>query len=540
MYPRNECRSHALALLLLLTISNSARAATVGFQPAVSYPVGLAPFGVAVGDFNADGTADLAVLNGGDGTISLLLGKGDGTFNPAMHFSACQNCTRMAASDFDADNKSDLAVLRPGDANRGDNGDVTIFLSNGDGTFHKGQVLSTGKNPAALIIQDVDADHKADLIVGNATDSTLAILLGKGDGTFLAPVHYATNLSPFSILVVDFDQDGLEDLTVNGFPFTNIFLANGDGTFRKGPGLTTYPFFRIAAWADLNRDGNVDYVVSGCDAGGKCGVKVALGNGDGTFQSPGGSSLSSIGGIFVADYDGDAKLDIAGAPHLIQGQIDVLPGNGDGTFQPAISFAVSSGLGLATVADLNNDKAPDLVTINSDDKISVLLNNGTDFSIAASKPMPAIVSRGASSSATVSVKLMNAFDNPVTLSCSVQPTGSGAPNCSLNPSSITPGPNGSATATLTINAASSAAFALAPFAWPLAPIIGLVGGVSGTRRKRKLACSLAGGLMFVGLLLETACSGGSKGGPPAQSYTVTITGSSTFSQHSTSVTLGIQ
>ena len=128
MYPRNECRSHALALLLLLTISNSARAATVGFQPAVSYPVGLAPFGVAVGDFNADGTADLAVLNGGDGTISLLLGKGDGTFQPATSL-ASPTSYGLAAADLNGDGKLDLVL-----SNAGGN-QISIYRGNGDGTL---------------------------------------------------------------------------------------------------------------------------------------------------------------------------------------------------------------------------------------------------------------------------------------------------------------------------------------------------------------------------------------------------------------------
>lgn len=64
-------------------------------------------------------------------------------------------------------------------------------------------------------------------------------------------------------------------------------------------------------------------------------------------------------------------------------------------------------------------------------------------------------------------------------------------------------------------------------------------GASSGRHKRRLIRDLVGAVLFAGLLLEIACGGG-KGGNPAQPYTVTITGSSTFAQHSTSVTLGIQ
>ena len=140
--------------------------ASVGFKQAQSYPVGTTPSAVAIGDFNGDGNTDLAVCNfgdptvGDDGNVSVLLGKGDATFQPATNFTAVKNCTDLLAGDFDSDGRSDLLVVRAGDPNLADNGGATIFLGNGDGTFRKGQTLAPGKNPSAASVADLYGDHR--------------------------------------------------------------------------------------------------------------------------------------------------------------------------------------------------------------------------------------------------------------------------------------------------------------------------------------------------------------------------------------------
>jgi hypothetical protein len=525
--------------LIFVSVSTLACAATLGFQPVLTYSVGTAPAAVSAGDFNADGLLDLAVLNAGDGSVSVLLGKGDGTFEAAMNFSACNNCTRIATGDFNADSKADLALLRPGDATAGDDGDVTIFLSNGDATFLKGQIVRTGNNPAFVVVQDVDADQKPDLIVSNATDGTVAILLGNGDNSFQGPIPYTTGAGPSSILLVDFDQDGLQDLAVHRVFGTDILLANGDGTFRTGLSINTGLFIAIVAWADFNQDGKTDYLATGCNVEGKdCSMSVVLGNGNGTFQNGRAIATLRASSIVIRDYDGDGKLDIVEIQANVAEQFGVLLGNGDGTFQPVVSSSVSSALSIGFGEDLNRDKAPDLVTVNSNKTISIFLNTGTDFSLSASNPTPTTLSPGQSASSNVTVTLLNAFDNPVALACTVQPATSGAPTCSVNPHSVTPAPDASQTAEVTINSVPVGVFAFTPLIWPLATVAGLTGiGVLSGRRKRMRASSFAGRLLLAGLLVQIACGQGSSS---AQAYTVTITGSSTFSQHSTAVTVSLR
>src|SRR6266481_6798217 len=89
----------AMSLFLLL-LGNPANVAAVDFAAAKSYPVGTTPAAVAVGDFNGDGKPDIAVANTGSDNVSILLGNGDGTFQPAVNYSAGCSPTAIAVGDF--------------------------------------------------------------------------------------------------------------------------------------------------------------------------------------------------------------------------------------------------------------------------------------------------------------------------------------------------------------------------------------------------------------------------------------------------------
>ena len=555
----------AATLLVLWPLGQSA-GATVGFKPAQSYAVGTASEMAAFADFNNDGKPDIAVvcfgdpMGGDDGGVSILLGNGDGTFQPATNLIAGKNPTRIATEDFNSDGKSDLLVVRAGDETVGDYGDATIFPGNGDGTFGSGQVLAPGKNPSAVAVSDLNGDHKLDLLFGNSTnfrnDNSVAILFGNGDGTFQSPVVYAVAAggSPSSISVTEVNQDGRSDLAVFRSGVVDFFFGNGDGTFQNGPSVFAGSLRFFSTIGDFNQDGKVDLIDGGCSIFKPftCSTSLRLGNGDGTFQTGNAIPDASITSAEVAaDVNGDSNLDLIGTSSD-RTQLVVLLGNGDGTFQQALTLAAGTNPFIGLVADFDGDKAPDLVAINSDAAISVLLNTGTDFSISAPPLSPSSVSAGQTATSTLSLNLLNAFDNPVSLACAVTPVQAGSPTCSLSSNSVTFDPAGKASATLTVTAGSAVASLLGPhpdvqdslpfrFIWLSVAGFAFMGiGLSNRSSQKKNLLNFLASTIVVAVLIPLVACGGGSGSHPPVSYTITITAMSGSTQHSTAVTLTVQ
>ena len=351
------------------------------FQPQVAYGTGSTP-SFAVADFNGDSRLDLAIAHQnciafspcGVGAVSILLGNGDGTFPSEVEYAVGSNPASLAAMDFNGDGKLDLAVANSS------TGTVSILLGKGNGTFRNHVDYSTGQNIGSIAVGDFNNDGKMDFAVTTSAN-TVSVFLGKGNGTFQSPKSYATGSGPLSIVAADFNGDGNLDLAVTnnngGFGTTiSVLLGNGDGTFQPHSDFPAGIFVFDLTVGDFNQDGKLDLAVTNDTNSGT--VSILLGIGNGKFEAP----LTSITGQFpqalaVGDFNGDGRVDLAVASVFNPGLLSVLLGNGDGTFQPPVSYGTGTNPQSVIAGDFNGDGKVDLaVTNQNDNTVSVFLGNG--------------------------------------------------------------------------------------------------------------------------------------------------------------------
>ena len=153
---------------------------------AVNYSTAGYPNFVSTADVNADGTPD--ILCGGQ-SITVLLGNGDGTFQPAALYAAPGGSRNVVAADVDGDGVMDLLAA----AITNQDGEVEVLRGNGDGTFAKGVGYPGTPCLYAIAVADFNRDGRVDVVTstdGATCDGNgdIALLLGNGDGTFGAPV----------------------------------------------------------------------------------------------------------------------------------------------------------------------------------------------------------------------------------------------------------------------------------------------------------------------------------------------------------------
>jgi hypothetical protein len=354
------------------------------FRGVATFRTDVSPFTVHTADLRGNGTLDLVTGNRSHfvgptevpGSVSVLLGSGDGTFQSHVDYAAGFSPRAVAIGDFTGDGIPDLVVADEGSFDGHDPlGGLRILRGNGDGTFQPAQDILTGQNVGNVVAGDFSGTGHLDLIV--TTAAGVSELRGNGDGTFQATVSITAQTG--KLTVGDFNHDGNLDLVVAGLR-VQVFLGNGDGTFQLSQ--TFDPLFsssgvRDVLAADLRGNGTLDLVMEG---GFGDTPEVALGNGDGTFGTP--SRLPGLGfdsGIAVGDFSGDGIPDLVFGLSQDQG-VELLKGNGDGTFRFRGAFFTGANPFAVAAGDFNGDGLPDIVAANSfGASVGVLISIGAGF-----------------------------------------------------------------------------------------------------------------------------------------------------------------
>jgi hypothetical protein len=411
------------------------QSSTVAFAE-MSVPLNLPPGSTAsafaAGDFNGDGILDVAFATG-NATIEVMLGNGDGTFQPpiATVFNidlnnsqqSCYGIGALLAGDFNGDGKLDLAMAYECFEEVTGWGVLYTALGAGDGTFTLvGDETALGTPTAA---GDFNQDGALDVATMIPKYENLTfypgIAEGSAAGVFTTGVSRVGGLqtSAWSIPAVgDFNHDGKLDLAIPDDSLGSqvyVVLGQGNGSFLLPDTFDLYGIYHgsnagSAAAADLNGDGNLDLVAGG--------FSVLLGNGNGTFRPGGGVPLEGLNAAFdqqLADFNNDNKLDavLVGS----DGSLDLLLGNGDGTFEkPQIWAGKATSWQPLMVGDFNGDGKLDVMVPDYDPatgEMSLSLFMQTTLGIS-----PGILNFGMThlgTSRTLSARLKNFGDSNVSI-----------------------------------------------------------------------------------------------------------------------------
>lgn len=304
--------------------------------------------GVAVADLNHDTYPDIVVTNNGyAGSISVLMGRGNGSFAPQIIFpiGTHQFPIDLAIADLNHDKNPDIVTLTK-------LGYIWVMMGYGNGSFAKQTTFNPGWDPYSLAIADLNHDTNLDIVVANNGDfilmdnGSVSVLMGYGNGSFSPPTTFPAMCegvlgTVVGVAIADLNHDmNLDIVTVSeNVCDVSVLIGDGNGKFALPTTFPTGCSPMAVAIADLNHDTFPDIAVSVRQ---HCNVSVLMGYGNGSFApntdlcfgSTGSCDYfeyckQEYGSIMISDLDDDRQPDIMLSDGANGGNIAVLFGGWD-------------------------------------------------------------------------------------------------------------------------------------------------------------------------------------------------------------------
>jgi hypothetical protein len=365
----------------------------LGFASAFTQPVGNDPRAVAIADLDRDGRPDLVTANRGSGSVSVLLGRGDGSFQAGAQVPAGTAPVAVVAGDFNGDGVPDLAVADAG------SDDVLLLRGRGDGSLQAPTRLATGANPVALAVADFNRDARLDLAVVNQRSSDLDVFFGQGNGSFQLAQSLETGSGPVAVTARDVDRNLIPDLVVANQTSSDVsvFINQGNGTLRLEQNVPAGTSPSGVAVDDVDSDPPYDLAVVSNTELGDASVHLFLRRAPNLFLSPqlvplGLDPVAPAAGVALSDLNGDNNPDIVA---VIGNDVVTSIGDGYSGYDAPQHFAVRGVPGALAVGDVNGDRSPDVIVVTRPDsvlagtgnEVRVLLGRG-DGSLYAPRSLP--------------------------------------------------------------------------------------------------------------------------------------------------------
>jgi hypothetical protein len=350
------------------------------FLPQEVFPVGEKPYSIAMADLAGDGRPDIVVANSGSDTVSVLRNLG-GTadfvrFATQLTFPTGRHPFSVAVATLTSSGIPDIIT-----ANAFDN-TVSVLMGIGNGTFQPAQTYPVGERPYSLAVADLTGDGLPDIVTTNYLGNSLSILLNDGHGSFTNRQTIATHELPVQTVVADVNGDGRPDLvTVNNHDNSNeVLLGLGNGGFEpvqagSGVGVNDTPFL-----VNLTGNGLQDSVV--LDHSGNILFRAGLPGGAGNFAPPvilnPGRPARAIAVLPIGSRYAIAAADARDDSPLSNGQfvytVSIYTVSASGTVTRVTAFSTTALPTALTAADLNGNGLDDLIAANDlDNSVTIAM-----------------------------------------------------------------------------------------------------------------------------------------------------------------------